>query len=77
MLRKPSRPRETRVVELSRTTYTIAEFCEMTGLSRAVVLRSIDNGSLRAVKVGSRRLILAGQASGPVRGQRTGGDAAR
>jgi len=44
MLPKPRRPREKRIVELTRVTYTIAEFCEMTGLNRAAVLRGIDKG---------------------------------
>jgi excisionase family DNA binding protein len=57
MLPKPRRPREKRIVELTRVTYTIAEFCEMTGLNRAAVLRGIDKGSLRVVKVGTRRWI--------------------
>jgi excisionase family DNA binding protein len=59
MLAKPCRPREKRIVELTRVTHTIAEFCETTGLSRAAVLRLIDSGSLRSVKVGTRRLIFA------------------
>jgi excisionase family DNA binding protein len=59
MLPKPRRPREKRIVELPRVTYTIAEFCEITGMGRATLLRSIDDGSLRTVKVGTRRLILA------------------
>jgi len=59
MLPKPRRPREKRIVPLTPVTYSIAEFCDLTGLSKAVVLRSIDDGSLRSVKVGIRRLILA------------------
>jgi hypothetical protein len=54
MLPKPRRPREKRIVELPRVTYTIAEFCEITGMGRATLLRCIDDGSLR-----TRRLILA------------------
>jgi excisionase family DNA binding protein len=65
MLPKPRRRREKRIVELTRVTYTIAEFCEMTGLNRAAVLRDIDKGSLRVVKVGARRLILAPQVTRP------------
>jgi hypothetical protein len=63
MLRRPRRPREKRVVPLARATYSIAEFCDMTGLSRAAVLLSMDDGSLRNVKVGNRRLILARPAN--------------
>ena len=59
MLPKPRRPREKRFVPLTRATYTIREFCDKTGLSEAAVLRSIDDGSLRVVKIGIRRLILA------------------
>jgi excisionase family DNA binding protein len=59
MLPRPRRPREKRVVAATRAAYSIPEFCAMTGLSRAAVLRSIDDGSLRAIKVGNRRLILA------------------
>ena len=62
MLRRPRRPREKRI-PLPRATYSIAEFCDMTGLSRAAVLLSMDDGSLRNVKVGNRRLILARPAN--------------
>jgi hypothetical protein len=65
MLPKPRHPREDRIVELTRVTFTIAEFCEMTGLNRAAVLRDVDRGSLRVVKVGARRLILAPQVTRP------------
>jgi hypothetical protein len=65
MPRRPRRPREKRVVSLARATYSIAEFCDMTGLSRAAVLLSMDDGSLRNVKVGNRRLILAQPAHMP------------
>jgi excisionase family DNA binding protein len=61
MLARPRRPREKRVVPATRFSYSIAEFCAITGLSRAAVFRSIEDGSLRAIKVGSRRLILARQ----------------
>jgi hypothetical protein len=63
MLSRPRRPREKRVVPLARATYSIAEFCDMTGLSRAAVLLSMDDGSLRNVKVGNRKLILARPAN--------------
>jgi excisionase family DNA binding protein len=59
MLPRPRRPREKRIVPLRRVTYSIAEFCDMTGQSRPEVLRAIDDGSLRVVKLGTRRLILA------------------
>jgi hypothetical protein len=59
MLSKPRRPREKRIVPLTRTTYSIAEFCEKTGLSTAIVNRQIDDGILPTVKLGFRRLILA------------------
>jgi excisionase family DNA binding protein len=59
MLPKPRRPREKRIVELKRVTYTIAEFSEMTGISRVTVLRLINSGLLRVVRLGNRRLILA------------------
>jgi CRP/FNR family transcriptional regulator len=65
MLPKPRRPREKRIVPLSRATYTIKEFCDQTGLSEEDVLRSIDDGSLRVVKIGIRRLILARQPRTP------------
>jgi hypothetical protein len=64
MLRRPRRPREKRI-PLARATYSIAEFCDMTGLSRSAVLLSMDDGSLRNVKVGNRRLILAQPAHMP------------
>jgi excisionase family DNA binding protein len=40
-------------------TYSIAEYCELTGLNKATVLSSIDDDRLRLVKLGKRRLILA------------------
>jgi excisionase family DNA binding protein len=58
MLPKPRRPREKRIVPVPRTAYSIAEYCEVAGLSRAKVLSLIDDGSLRIVKLGRRRLIL-------------------
>jgi hypothetical protein len=65
MLPKPRRPREKRVVPLKRVTYSLVEFCERTGLGEKAVLRAIDAGSLRTVKVGHRQLILDQQASDP------------
>lgn len=65
MLPKPRRPREKRIAPLTRATYTIREFCDQTGLSEAAVLRSIDDGSLRVMKIGIRRLILARQLRTP------------
>jgi excisionase family DNA binding protein len=62
MLPKTRRPREKRIVPLTRATYSIAEFCEKTGLSRAIVTRQIHAGILRIIKLGSRRLILAKQS---------------
>jgi len=53
MLPKPRRPREKRIVPLARAAYTIKEFCDKTGLSEEEVLRSIDDGSLRIVKIGT------------------------
>ena len=61
MLPKPRRPREKRIVPLMRVAYSIAEFCDVTGLSRATVLRSIDEGALRIIKIGNRRLIVTRQ----------------
>ena len=40
-LPKPRRPREKRIVPLTRVTYSLAEFCEKTGLSEKAVLRAI------------------------------------
>jgi hypothetical protein len=62
MLPKPHRPRETRVVALTRATYSIAEFCDKTGHDRATVLRHMKDGTLRILKIGHRRLIIALQA---------------
>jgi hypothetical protein len=59
MLPKPRRPREKRILPLTRVTYSIEEFCATSGLSRAEVESAIDDGSLRLIKVGNRRLILA------------------
>jgi excisionase family DNA binding protein len=65
MLPKPRRPREKRIVPLMRVAYSIAEFCDVTGLSRATVLRSIDEGALRIIKIGNRRLIVTRQPRTP------------
>ncbi len=59
MLPRPRRPREQRLIPLGRVTYSISEFCDMSGLSKVAVLRSIDDGTLCTVKIGKRRLILA------------------
>jgi hypothetical protein len=58
MLAKPRRPREKRIVPLTRATDSIAEFCEKTGQTGATVLRLMGDGTLRIVKLGHRRLIL-------------------
>jgi hypothetical protein len=62
---KPHRVREKRVRPPTRVTYSIAEYCEMNGLSREAVARSIDDGLLRVVKIGHRRLVIAGQRGKP------------
>ena len=46
MLPKQRRPREERSVPLTRATFSIAELCEKTGLSKAVVTRQMDQGML-------------------------------
>ena len=60
MAPKPRRPREPQE-PLLPVTYSVAQYCVMTGLSRAIVTHQIDDGILRTVKVGLRRLILAKQ----------------
>jgi hypothetical protein len=59
MLPKQRRPREERSVPLTRATFSIAELCEKTGLSKAIVTRQMDQGILHTVRLGFRRLILA------------------
>ena len=59
---KPRRPR-VHSEPLSPVTFSVAEYCAMTGLSRATVTRLMDDGILRTVKVGFRRLILAKKIS--------------
>ena len=44
-----------------RVTYSIPEYCDITGLSRAAVLRLMDEGSLHTITLGTRRLILMRQ----------------
>jgi excisionase family DNA binding protein len=61
MLPKPRRPRERCIYPLSRVTYSVPEYCDITGLSREVVLRLMEDGSLPSVKIGIRRLILMRQ----------------
>jgi hypothetical protein len=63
MLPKPRRPRDPGE-PLPPVTFSVAKFCAMTGLSRATVKRQIDDGILRTVKLGLRRLILAKKLSG-------------
>jgi hypothetical protein len=57
MLCKPLRPRDKRIAP-ARATYSIEKFCEKTGQTKAKVLRLINDGTLRTVKLGYRRLIL-------------------
>ena len=57
MLCKPYRPRDKRIAP-ARATRSIEEFCEKTGQTKAEVQRLIDNGTLRTVRLGYRRLIL-------------------
>jgi len=57
MLARPYRPRDKRTAP-ARATYSVEEFCDKTGQSKAVVLRLINDGSLRTVRLGYRRLIL-------------------
>jgi excisionase family DNA binding protein len=61
MLPRPRRPREKSIFPLTRVTYSIPEYCDITGLSRDAVLRLMDDGSLRTVTLGTRRLILVRQ----------------
>jgi excisionase family DNA binding protein len=61
MLPKPRRPRERCIYPLSRVTYSVPEYCDITGLTREAVLRLMDDGSLPSVKIGIRRLILSRQ----------------
>ncbi len=58
MLPKPRRPRERCIYPLTRVTYSVRKYCDITGLSPAEVLRAMDDGSLSTVKIGLRRLIL-------------------
>ena len=58
MLPKPRRPRERCIYPLTRVTYYVPEYCDITGLSPASVLRLMDDGSLATVKIGIRRLVL-------------------
>jgi len=57
MLCKPYRPRDKRIAP-ARATSSIEEFCEKTGQTREAVLRLINDGTLRTVKIGYRRLVL-------------------
>ena len=61
MAAKPRRPREPHE-PLLPVTFSVAQYCAMTGLSRAVVTHQIDDGILGTIKIGLRRLILAKQA---------------
>lgn len=61
MLPKPRRPREKPIFPLMRVTYSVSEYCDLTSLSKAAVLRLMDDGSLRTITLGTRRLILTRQ----------------
>jgi len=58
MLPKPRRPRERCIYPLTRITYSVSKYCDITGLSRETVLRLMEDGSLATVKIGFRRLVL-------------------
>jgi hypothetical protein len=58
MAPKPRRPREPKE-PLSPVTFSVAQYCTMTGLSRAIVTHQIDDGILHTVKLGLRLVILA------------------
>jgi hypothetical protein len=49
------------MIPLTRVIYSIAKFCDVTGLSETAVVRAVDGGTLRTVRIGHRRLILAQQ----------------
>ena len=57
MLAKPRRPRDKRP-KLARTASSIEEFCNNSGQTQAEVLRFVNDGTLRTVRLGYRRLIL-------------------
>lgn len=40
-----------------KTTLTVRQTCESTGLSRTTIYNLIANGSLKSIKVGRRRLV--------------------
>jgi hypothetical protein len=73
MLPKPRRPRERCIYPLTRVTYSVPQYSDITGLGLEAVLRSMDDGSLSTVKIGHRRLILMrepiprGRMSKPIR----------
>ncbi|WP_291686804.1 hypothetical protein [Bradyrhizobium sp.] len=50
---------------MTRVTYLIEEFCDLTGLSETAVARSMKDGTLRTVRIGHRRLVLAHQPRMP------------
>jgi len=62
MLPKQSLPREKRPAPLTRATYSIAEYCDMTGQSKAAVLRSMNDGTLPTSNIGNRRFIRTGKS---------------
>lgn len=45
------------VIPIERMALSIEEFVACTGISRATVYRRFDDGSLKAIKFGKRRLI--------------------
>ena len=48
---------------LTKSAYSIDEFCEDNGLGRTRVYEEISSGRLRTLKVGRRRLITAEAAT--------------
>jgi hypothetical protein len=53
MLPKPRRPRDHNE-PLSPVTFSVAEYCVISGLNTAAVTRLMDDGILRTAKVGFR-----------------------
>jgi hypothetical protein len=62
MAPRPRRPRDPKE-PLSAVIFTVAKYCDVTGLSEAEVARQMENGTLHTVRLGLRRLILSAKPS--------------
>lgn len=52
-------PNQNSAPQLARLSYTLGQFCEVTGLSRTAAYQAIASGELMTFKHGKRRYVRA------------------